>query len=214
MCVCVVGGGRGESRLLHFPMYCYLIATSTTLFSPIARVHSNHSQIFRCVSVNEECKNVNCTGSIMFEGNLKIGLGFSGSCSEPAQINLTTSDTVGAIQRVKNNTQVVDCFWIPQDGLRWSIKRSYPSSSGSYVKFYFNLSTTTYFNPNASTIDAAHVEYGFVGYNGSHTESGYRYVRLSSDQLCGKPGRFLYHMHYLTKLMHNKEHNVIIVYYI
>ena len=66
----------------------------------------------------------------MFNGNLTIGLGVTGSCTEPAQINLTSSDTVGALQTVKKRTQVVDCF-----RLRWSTKSSFGSWSKSNVDF-------------------------------------------------------------------------------
>ena len=131
---------------------------------------------------NDECRNVNCTGSIMPEENFTIGFNVSGSCTEPAQINLTISTTVerdGGIETVKQNVRVVDCFWIPED----RVFRSYTSTSfrsGSYLDFYLHLST------NAS--DDVRIEFGI---NGSSRANSY--IGRSSNPLCGKPGRyFLY----------------------
>ena len=132
---------------------------------------------------NDECRNVNCTGSIMPEENFTIGFNVSGSCTEPAQINLTISTTVerdGGIETVKQNVGVVDCFWIPED----RVFRSYSSTSfqsGSYLDFYLHLST------NAS--DDVHIEFGI---NGSYGE--FPNIEPSSDPHCRKSGMRIYYL--------------------
>ena len=150
------------------------------LFSLTARVHSSHSPTFRCVSNDDECRSVNCTGSSSPRGNLTIEFGISGSCNEPAQISFNTTDTYNVSIRTNQHREAsfhhVPCFWILEDGLRKSNKIS---SFTGQLKYYYNLSL------NAS--DMVNVEFGVTELesNGSYRQSGY-FILFPN---CPEPGK-------------------------
>ena len=137
-------------------------------------------RIIHC-ETNDECRNVNCTGNITSQGNLTVTFSHSGSCSEPAQINVTTFDTVeldsGGIATVTQSIRVTDCFWIPQNKRSGSISLSSPSwNGGTYLEFYVHSRT--------SASGVVNIEFEIV--NGSYGE--FSNIEPSSDPHCRKPG--------------------------
>ena len=118
----------------------------------------------------------------MSEGNLTVEFSISGSCTEPAPINLTISDAVelenGIIQTIKRTIQIVDCFWIPQDRIiRRSTTSTSPAWTNSYLEFYVHLRTSA-----SNVVD---IEFGI---NGSYTQ--FPNIEPSSNPNCGKPGMY------------------------